>query len=270
MKTKTFKVKVKALKSWLGKLALCASGAKKGELNMAVESNLALMLTQKNHAVQKIFGNDQIIDEEFGVASDCYSLDGAFQAVKGLTTRTLESIKKFDVSKVKDMTMLFYGYDGAELDVFKDWDTSSLENLTNAFSENPSLKSLDLSSFNTNKLQDMKWAFLNDQELEYIDLTGWNTSKVQDFDQAFAGCLNLKEIKGVIDLASAKISLQDGEWDANDAFFMFSGCPLSVPVKLKNVPMDMDTMGMDPSEGYERPLYEMLGFVSQNQYEIVD
>ncbi len=75
MNTKTFKVKVKALKSWLGKLSLRVEGTKKGELDMAVDSNLALMLTQANHSVRAIFGDNQIIDEELGVAADCYSLD---------------------------------------------------------------------------------------------------------------------------------------------------------------------------------------------------
>jgi lipoprotein len=93
-----------------------------------------------------------------------------------------------------------------------------------------SLTSLDLSKWNTSKLKDMPYMFLGCNLLTYIDLSEWDTSKVTNIYSAFNGCSSLTTITGVIDLKNCT--------DYSD---MFLGCNNLTSVKVKNLPVDIDT-----------------------------
>ena len=52
----------------------------------------------------------------------------------------------------------------------------------------------------------MDTLFQECNELEYLDLTNFNTSNVTDMGFMFAGCLKLKEIKGINNFITNKVT----------------------------------------------------------------
>lgn len=179
--------------------------------------------------------------------------NNAFRAIEG---------DSFDGSTfgpaMSSVTSLFLAFDNSALKQINvsNWDTSNVTNMSNTFSHCNLLNSLDVSKWNTSKVRDMASMFSGCGVLQSIDVSKWNTSSVTDISGMFFGCRSLT-------------SLNISNWDTSKAtnmtrlFFncsslttitgvldfkncteyygVFYGCSNLTSVKIKNLPVDIDT-----------------------------
>ena len=145
---------------------------------------------------------------------------------------------KLDTSKVTNMrTMFNYCPKLAKLDVSR-FDTSKVTNMYSMFNRCSHLTKLDLSGFNTSKVIYMNFMFDNCSKLTSLDASGFDTSKVTNMSYMFDNCSNLTTIEGVIDMKSCKYYEN-----------MFHNCPKLKGVKIKNPPLDFESIsGLSKSQ----------------------
>ena len=86
----------------------------------------------------------------------------------------------------------------------------TLTNMSFMFFNCNSLKKIEFISFDTSKVTSMKGMFYKCKELEYLDLSNFNTSKVEEINVIFKECLKLKEIKGITNLNTNKVTCMLG------------------------------------------------------------
>ena len=152
-------------------------------------------------------------------------------------------VSGFNTSKVTNMrTMFNYCPKLAKLDV-SGFDTSKVTNMYSMFNRCSHLTKLDLSGFNTSKVIYMNFMFDNCSKLTSLDASGFDTSKVTNMSYMFDNCSNLTTIEGVIDMKSCKYYEN-----------MFHNCPKLKGVKIKNPPLD----------------FESISGLSKSQYIVVD
>ena len=138
---------------------------------------------------------------------------------------------KLDTSKVTNMSDMFNNCpELTSLDV-SGFDTSKVTNMYSMFNRCSRLTKLDLSGFNTAKVIYMNFMFDNCSKLTELDLSGFVTSKVTNMSYMFDNCSNLTTIKGVLDMKSC-------EYYEN----MFHNCPKLRGVKIKNPPVDFESV----------------------------
>ena len=141
------------------------------------------------------------------------------------------NLSGFDTSKVTSMRTMFNYCPGlTKLDV-SGFNTSKVTNMYSMFNRCSRLTKLDLSGFNTAKVIYMNFMFDNCSKLTELDLSGFVTSKVTNMSYMFDNCSNLTTIKGVIDMKSC-------EYYEN----MFHNCPKLRGVKIKNPPVDFESV----------------------------
>ena len=99
------------------------------------------------------------------------------------------------------------------------------------FFDCPHITKLDVSNLNTSKVIYMNFMFDNCSKLTELDLSGFVTSKVTNMSYMFDNCSNLTTIKGVLDMKSC-------EYYEN----MFHNCPKLRGVKIKNPPVDFESV----------------------------
>jgi surface protein len=122
----------------------------------------------------------------------------------------ITGLDKWNTGKVTKMNMIFQGCKQLKRLDLSNWDTKSLIDITE--DENSSTKNGSL--------------FTSCIALEFIDITGWDTSKIERFVNVFAGCISLKQIKGL------------DTWNfgnAKELFNLFYSCPLLEELDLSNV-----------------------------------
>ena len=159
--------------------------------------------------------------------SNVTNMRAMFSGCSGLTTL---DISKWNTANVTDLSSLF-SFDNklASLDISK-WNTGKVTNMGQMFNFCLKLTSLDLSTWNTSKVTSM-WAMFNScTSLTTIKINNWDTSKVTNMKKMFSDCTNLTTIEGVLDLKSC-----------NDYEDMFLSCNNITSVKVKNLPVDIDT-----------------------------
>ena len=147
-------------------------------------------------------------------------------------------VSGFNTSKVTNMrTMFNYCPKLAKLDV-SGFDTSKVTNMYAMFNRCSHLTKLDLSGFNTSKVIYMNFMFDNCSKLTSLDASGFDTSKVTNMSYMFDNCSNLTTIEGVIDMKSCKYYEN-----------MFHNCPKLKGVKIKNPPLDFESIsGLSKSQ----------------------
>ena len=107
---------------------------------------------------------------------------------------TKVDLSKFDSSKVKDTSGMFYKCGSlVELNL-KNFDTSSVTNMYQMFLGCSSMTSFDLSSFDTSNVINMSSLFTYDVQLSSVDLSSFNTSSVKDMRFMFMACPSLKSL----------------------------------------------------------------------------
>ena len=139
---------------------------------------------------------------------------------------------------ITDMGLMFFGCPHiTKLDASK-LDTSKVTNMSDMFNNCPELTSLDVSGFNTSKVTNMRTMFNYCPKLAKLDVSGFDTSKVTNMSYMFDNCSSLTTIEGVIDMKSCKYYEN-----------MFHNCPKLKGVKIKNPPLDFESIsGLSKSQ----------------------
>lgn len=139
-------------------------------------------------------------------------------------------VSKWNTSKVTNMEGMFVDCNLlASVDVNK-WNTSKVTDMASMFSSCGTLRSIDVSKWNTSNVTDISGMFFGCGSLHSVDITGWDTSKVTSMDRMFFNCSSLTTITGVLDFKNC-----------TEYYGTFFGCNNLTSVKVKNLPVDIDT-----------------------------
>ena len=139
-------------------------------------------------------------------------------------------VSKWNTSKVTNMEGMFVGCNLlASVDVSK-WNTSKVTDMASMFSGCGTLRSIDVSKWNTSNVTDISGMFFVCGSLHSVDITGWDTSKVTNMTRLFFNCSSLTTITGVLDFKNC-----------TEYYGTFFGCNNLTSVKVKNLPVDIDT-----------------------------
>ena len=139
-------------------------------------------------------------------------------------------VSKWNTSKVTNMEGMFVDCNLlASVDVSK-WNTSKVTDMASMFSGCGTLRSIDVSKWNTSNVTDISGMFFGCGSLHSVDITGWDTSKVTNMTRLFFNCSSLTTITGVLDFKNC-----------TEYYGTFFGCNNLTSVKVKNLPVDIDT-----------------------------
>ena len=94
-------------------------------------------------------------------------------------------ISNWDVSKVIDMSFMFYGCKSFNKDI-SNWDVSNVTNMNCMFSLCNSIIH-DLSSWDVSKVITMEFMFCDCIKFNQ-DISGWNVQKVKNSESMFSNC----------------------------------------------------------------------------------
>lgn len=104
-------------------------------------------------------------------------------------------VEKFNVSRIADMSQMFYNCKNIHSLAVSAWDTENATNMAYMFSDCPKLKDIDISLWDTSNVTDMSFMFAYDESLEEVDLSSLNLTKVTDMSFMFDNCTSLKSVK---------------------------------------------------------------------------
>ena len=139
-------------------------------------------------------------------------------------------VSKWDTSKVTNMEGMFFDCNLlASVDVSK-WNTSKVTDMASMFSGCGALQSIDVSKWNTNNVTDMSSIFFGCRSLTSLNISNWDTSKATNMTRLFFNCNSLTTITGVLDFKNCA-----------EYYGVFYGCNNLTSVKVKNLPVDIDT-----------------------------
>ena len=159
--------------------------------------------------------------------SNVTNTNNMFFNCKALTSL---DVSKWNTSKVTNMSAMFYICKSlTSLDISK-WNTDNVTEMTNMFLNCGGLTSLDVSKWNTSKVINTANMFNTCSLLTSLDLSNWDTSNVKYMSFMFANCRSLTTITGVLDFKNC--IYYNG---------MFLNCTNLTSVKVKNLPVDIDT-----------------------------
>ena len=122
----------------------------------------------------------------------------------------------------EDSSGMFQGLSSLSSIDLRKFDTSKVTNMSEMFCACKKLKSLDLSSFNTSNVTDMSYMFgthdhktaIGNDSLINLNVSSFNTSNVVNMEGMFNGCINLKNLN---------VSSFDTS-NVENMSFMFGGC----------------------------------------------
>ena len=102
-------------------------------------------------------------------------------------------ISKWDVSKVKDMSLMFFGcVNLISIGDISNWNVSNVTDMYGMF-YCCQIKNIDISNWNVSNVTDMSHMFNGCKKLESIgDISNWKTSKVKNMRSMLRQCENLK------------------------------------------------------------------------------
>lgn len=218
-----------------------------------VESDLSIIITNKNHEMRSILRTD-----------------------KNKITTFEESVKL--APGTTDLANLFNGCRNIENIELSNLDTSQVTSLSGAFKYCNNLRDIKVSCWNTAKVKDLSDAFSGCENIKEIDISKWDTSEVMSFYGMFSGCKNLECINGVIDMRSINFFQRP----SGDALYngytpygnMFKDCNKLKGIKIKNPPAQFMQkvsvlISTDPLVRKETYGYEQCG-LHRDQFEIVE
>ena len=165
-----------------------------------------------------------------GVIFNTKHVNTLFQAF--INASNLESVNtsSWDISNVTNTNNMFFNCKTlASLDVSK-WNTGNVTDMSGIFNSCQKLQSIDVSKWNTSKVINTANMFNTCSLLTSLDLSNWDTSNVKYMSFMFANCQSLTTITGVLDFKNC--IYYNG---------MFLNCTKLTSVKVKNLPVDIDT-----------------------------
>ena len=136
----------------------------------------------------------------------------------------------FNTKNVNTLFQAFINANNLESVHTSSWDISNVTNTNNMFFNCNKLTSLDVSKWNTSKVINTANMFNTCSLLTSLDLSNWDTSNVKYMTFMFANCRSLTTITGVLDFKNC--IYYNG---------MFLNCTKLTSVKVKNLPVDIDT-----------------------------
>ena len=140
------------------------------------------------------------------------------------------NLTNWDVGSVKNMESMFTNCSKLNnIGDISNWDTKNLENINGMFSSCVGFTNVNLSNWNTRKLIKARGTF-SATNFKTLDISNWDTSNVVDMSFFVAYNRNLTTINGVLDFKSC-----------TDYNGIFNGCTKLTSVKVKNLPVDIDT-----------------------------
>ncbi len=167
-----------------------------------------------------------------------------FEDSESLTSESLEALKDWDVSNVKDMSWAFFAlYSVENLNALSNWNTSSLELLEGTFSFLYGIKDLDaLANWDVSNVTSIDYLFEEDILLESLEgLKKWDVS-------------NVTSMSGLMDYCEVLTSLDGLEnWDVSnveDFYYAFAYNPLLTDVDA------IADWNISPLSSFERMFYD--------------
>ena len=159
--------------------------------------------------------------------SNVTNTNNMFFNCKSLTSL---DVSKWNTGNVTEMANMFLNCGGlTSLDVSK-WNTGNVTDMSGIFNSCQKLQSIDVSKWNTSKVINTANMFNTCSLLTSLDLSNWNTSNVKYMSFMFANCRALTTITGILDFKNC--IYYNG---------MFLNCTKLTSVKVKNLPVDIDT-----------------------------
>ena len=141
------------------------------------------------------------------------------------------NLSNWNVSQVKNMERMFSSCSSlTNIGDISNWDTRNVTTIESMFSQTTKLANLNLSNWNTSKLNIASYVFSSMFNLKTLDISNWDTSNVTSMQYFVTYNNNLTTINGVIDFKSCTSYVG-----------MFYGCTKLTSVKVKNLPVDIDT-----------------------------
>lgn len=139
-----------------------------------------------------------------------------------LTSDSLNALKGWDVSNVKDMSSLFYNCTYlTNVDALSKWNVGSVTSMAGMFDSCSNLKNADgMKNWNMSNVTYMNGMFQYCYRLEKLDASKWNVSNVTDFRQMFDGCGG-KNVNGAVVNFSNKTFNENA--DMTSAFIDYYG-----------------------------------------------
>lgn len=125
--------------------------------------------------------------------SNVWSMAGMFGCEdSGATPKNPIDFSKIDVSKVTDMSYMFFRSNFSSIDL-SSWNTKNLKYGGHLFSGAIKPKNIDLSSWNVNNLlgADNMFSYAG---AEHINLSGWQSAKLVDTSNMFLGTFSLQTL----------------------------------------------------------------------------
>lgn len=140
------------------------------------------------------------------------------------------NVSNWDTSNVTNMSNTFsYCESLTSVDVSK-WNTSKVRDMASMFSGCGTLQSIDVSKWNTSSVTDINGMFFGCRSLTSLNISNWDTSKATNMTRLFFNCSSLTTITGVLDFKNC-----------TEYYGIFYGCDNLTSVKVKNLPVDIDT-----------------------------
>ena len=184
------------------------------------------LVKNANSAFRAIEG-DSFDGSTFGPAMS--SVTSLFLAFNNSGLKQI-NVSNWDTSNVTNMSNTFSRCELlTSIDVSK-WNTSKVTDMASMFSGCGTLRSIDVSKWNTSNVTDISGMFFGCSSLHSVDITGWDTSKVTNMTRLFFNCSSLTTITGVLDFKNC-----------TEYYGIFFGCNNLTSVKVKNLPVDIDT-----------------------------
>lgn len=112
-----------------------------------------------------------------------------------------------DGSKLTNMGYAYYGCVNLKsLDLSEFYVTSKCTNLSQTFSECYNLTELDIANWDVSKVTNFSYMFTQCKQLKSLDLRTWDTSSATNISYMFYQCYGLKQILGLENFNTSKIS----------------------------------------------------------------
>jgi surface protein len=136
---------------------------------------------------------------------------------------TAPAPKNYNVSKVTNMSNMFYGCQSIYRMELPNWKTGNVTNMSAMFSGCSMLKYFDFTGWDTRKVTNMSDMFLSCTDINSIKLTSFSTPALTTMRQMFKQCTMLRSV----DLSTFDLS------NVSDMSHMFSSCKNSPVIDLR-------------------------------------
>ena len=164
------------------------------------KNNIELLINGEKQNLTETYYFDKIGENEVYIIENFYITDMSYMFFYNKSIITLESLRNWDVSKVKDMSCMFSWCKSIEsLEPLKNWDVSKVEYMNCMFYECEFIKSLEpLQNWDVSNVQYMKDMFKYCKSIDSVEpLKNWNVSNVKHMESIFSGCELIKSFDSI-------------------------------------------------------------------------